>query len=171
LGQTRAAGLADADHGQEDGDGAKGFQRGVRVMTERRFGTADDNNGDKVLDPGQAAGRLVHWSRALAYGVLPGLVLVLALAAGILKWKDSAMRDTDLARIQSKSAAKDCMIALLTYSPDTVEKDAAAARVRLTGGFRDSYFQLARDVLIADARKNQVDGALAHIWVRPGIPR
>ena len=37
--------------------------------------------------------RSVNWSRVLVYGLLPGLVLLLAMAAGLLKWKDSSIRD------------------------------------------------------------------------------
>jgi len=83
----------------------------------------------------------------LLYGVLPGLALVLAIAAGILKWKDSAMRDIDLARIKSDSAAKDSTIALLTCGPGTTEKDVAAARERLTGGnARQNHVTAVADV-------------------------
>src|ERR1700739_2531720 len=33
----------------------------------------------------------VRWSRAIAYGVLPGLALLLASAAGFLKWQDASV--------------------------------------------------------------------------------
>jgi len=47
-------------------------------------------------------------------------------------------------------------VALLSYRPDSVEKDLTAARDRLTGGFRDSYTSLTNDVVIPGARQKQI---------------
>jgi Mce-associated membrane protein len=153
-------------------------------MTEPQFGMPDDNANDLRAmadprnEPGQpipahredgqnsgdtvqaaqtpAAPRRVNWSRAVVYGVLPGVALVLAMAAGLLKWKDSSQRNADIARAESVQAAKDATVALLSYRPDTVEKDVAAAQTRLTGGFFEVYSQVARDVLIPDAKERQI---------------
>lgn len=95
-------------------------------------------------------------SRVLIYGLLPALVLLLAIAAGLLKWKDSSIRTTDLARSQSVAAARDSTIALLSFRFDTVDRDVAAARDRLTGGFRDSYTQRTQHQLIANAKQRRV---------------
>ena len=51
--------------------------------------------------------RSVNWSRVLVYGLLPALALLLAIAAGLLKWKDSSIRDIDIARSESVSTARD----------------------------------------------------------------
>ena len=67
--------------------------------------------------------RRIRWSRMIAYGVLPGLALLLALAAGFLKWQDNSVRDANVFREQSVRAATDSTIALLSYRPDTVQKD------------------------------------------------
>jgi Mce-associated membrane protein len=53
-------------------------------------------------------------------------------------------------------AATDSSIALLSYRPDTVEKDLVAARDRLTGTFRDSYTSLTHDVVIPGAKQRQI---------------
>ena len=100
--------------------------------------------------------RRCTWTRVLAFGLLPGLALLLALGAGFLKWRDSSVRDSDVARIESVQAAKDSTVALLSYRPDSVEKDLTAARDRLTGGFRDSYTSLTNDVVIPGARQKQI---------------
>lgn len=100
--------------------------------------------------------RAGSWKKVLAYGVLPALALVLAMAAGYLKWHDGSARQSQTASKQSVAAATDSTIALLSYRPDTIEKDLTAARDRLTGSFRDSYMQLVHDVVIPGAKQKQV---------------
>jgi Mce-associated membrane protein len=65
-------------------------------------------------------------------------------------------------RIQSVQAATDSTVAMLTYRPDTVEKDLDAARDRLTGQFRDSDSNLTHDVVIPGAAQKQVS-AVANV--------
>ena len=106
--------------------------------------------------------RRVNWSRVFAYVVLPALALLLAAAAGFLKWQDNSIREDEIARIESVQAAKDSTIALLSYKPDTVEQQLGAARDLLTGDFRDSYTALTNDVVIPGAKEKQIS-ALASI--------
>lgn len=94
--------------------------------------------------------------RVLAYGVLPGLALVLALAAGFVKGFGPPAFDAGPARDAAIQAARDSTIAMLSYRPATVERDLGAARDRLTGGFKDSYTALTRDVVIPGAKRKQV---------------
>jgi len=98
----------------------------------------------------------VRWSRAIAYGVLPTLALLLASAAGFLKWQDASVRDAQVAGAESVRAATDSTIALLSYKPDTVEKDLGAARGRLTGTFLNAYTSLTHDVVIPGAKQKQI---------------
>ena len=98
----------------------------------------------------------IQWARVFAFGVLPAVALLLALAAGYLKWMDNSVRNSDVARIESVQAAKDSTIALLSYKPDTVEQQLGAARDLLTGDFRDSYTSLTTDVVIPGAKQKQI---------------
>jgi Mce-associated membrane protein len=98
----------------------------------------------------------VNWSRVLVYGLLPALLMLLAVAAGLLKWKDSSVRNTDLARSQSVVAARDSAVAVLSFRFDTVDRDVAAARERLTGEFRDIYTQRTQEELIPNAKERHV---------------
>ena len=100
--------------------------------------------------------RRVGWSGVLTRGVLPGVALVLAVAAGFLKWVDGSARQSDLAGIASVQAASESTVALLSYKHDTVDNDIAAARERLTGNFKDSYNSLTRDVVIPGAKQKQI---------------
>ncbi|PQM48798.1 hypothetical protein C1Y40_00995 [Mycobacterium talmoniae] len=85
----------------------------------------DSSDERPVIAP---ATRRVNPVRVLAYGVAPALVLLLAMAAGWLKWQDQASRSSDLMRAESTDAAIDSTVAMLSYSPDTVDSDVAAAR-------------------------------------------
>src|SRR5271168_4685658 len=88
--------------------------------------------------------------------MLPVVALLLAAAAGFLKWQDWWIRSSGAAAIESVSAAKESTVAFLSYQPDSVDKDLGAARDRLTGKFKDSYTQLVHDVLIPGAKKDHI---------------
>jgi Mce-associated membrane protein len=98
----------------------------------------------------------VQWSRIIAYGALPAIALVLALAAGFFKWQDSSAREAELAGIESVQAARDATVAMLSYKPDTIDQQLGAARDLLTGPFRDSYASLTNDVVIPGAKQKQI---------------
>jgi Mce-associated membrane protein len=102
------------------------------------------------------ATRRIGWSRLVAFGLLPGLLLVLAVAAGYLKWENGVTRASVGARDESVAAAKDSTTALLSYQPETVEKNLGAARDRLTGTFKDSYTQLTNEVVIPGATQKHI---------------
>lgn len=123
-------------------------------MTEPQSGNADNRTAATQRVP--ATNRRVNWRRVLIYGLLPGLTLVLAIAAGLLKWQDSSDRNVDLARAESVQAARDSATALLSFRPDTIDKDVQSARDRLTGGFRATYTQVTREVLIPNAKEKHV---------------
>lgn len=177
----------------------RGLRRRLRAMTKPRSGDTaeksdqpdeesvdgegkdpeaaviDDSGTDQEREGVEStkAKPRIAWSRVLAYGVLPGLALLLALAAGFLKWQDSSVRASQIARIESVAAAKDGTIALLSYKSDTVDKDLDAARDRLTGTFKESYIQLTRDVVIPGAKQQHLSAtatvpAVASVSATPG---
>ena len=107
---------------------------GNPVGTERRFG----------------------WTRAITYGLLPTLALLLAPAAGFLKWQDGSASASQASSGDAVRAATEGTIALLSYKPATVDKDLAAARSRMTGTFLSAYTSLTHDVVIPGAKQKQV---------------
>lgn len=111
---------------------------------------------EKLDGPSLRVRRRPSWSRAIAYGVLPGLALALSLAVGYLKWQDTSARDAAVARAESVRAATDGTIALLSYRPDTVQADLERARDRLTGTFLQAYTSLTHDVVIPGAKQKQI---------------
>jgi Mce-associated membrane protein len=144
---TDAAGQNDATADEDEDAGGDGGPPAAVSFT-RKHGTA--------------------WSRVLVYGILPGLALVLALAAGYLKWQDSSARDAQLARMQSVAAAKDTTVTLLSYRPDTVEKDLGAASDRLTGDFRNAYTSLTHDVVIPGSKQKRIS-AIANVGAAASV--
>ena len=129
----------------------------VERVAESEDESSDDSKtegADDLRPP--ARWRRIKWSRVLAFGVLPAMALVIAVGAGFLKWQDAWVRGSRVAGIESVAAAKDSTIALLSYQPETVDKELKAARERLTGGFKDSYTQLIQDVVIPGAKKQHI---------------
>lgn len=115
--------------------------------------TAADNDSADEPEPENVRPekkRRIPWARVLAFGVLPSLVLVLSVAAAWLKWHDASARVSQTASIESVAAAKDSAVAMLSYQPESVEKDLGAAQGRLTGSFKTSYAQLIHDVVIPE---------------------
>jgi Mce-associated membrane protein len=114
----------------------------------------------------EATKRKTDWPRVLAYGVLPALALLLALAAGFARWEYVASDYGALPPVASEqnpspamdsiAAAKDSTIKMLSYKPDTVEQQLNSARDLLTGEFRDSYTSLINDVVIPGAKQKQI---------------
>ena len=117
----------------------------------------DAESSDAEAEGHPAGGaRGIRVKRAVALKVLPVLALMLALAAGYLKYQDFRARDSQRADLDSVRAAMDGTVAMLSYRPDTVEKDVSAAMNRLTGTMRDSYSSLAHSQVIPSAMQKQI---------------
>lgn len=107
-----------------------------------------------------------NWGRVFAYGVLPAVALLLALAAGYARWEyntseygtvpPAASEQNPSPAFDSMNAAKNSTIAMLSYKPDTVDQQLNDARDLLTGEFRDSYTSLINDVVIPGAKEKQI---------------
>jgi Mce-associated membrane protein len=116
---------------------------------------ADDRNGKRWV----GAERRV---RLLIYFLLPALVLLLAVGASYLNWLGGTSRAAQLAGVDARHAAIDSTVAMLSYRPDTVDRDLGAAGDRLTGGFKESYAKLVHDVVIPGSKQQQI-AALATV--------
>src|SRR6516165_4446897 len=130
--------MADADNRAEGRRSGQGLERWVRAMIRLKLRPAGERNEDEIVDDEivdeanvsetgpdddradhhekpASAWRRIRWSRLIAYGLLPGLALLLASAGGYLKWQDASARDAQLARTASVQAATDGTVALLSY--------------------------------------------------------
>jgi Mce-associated membrane protein len=100
-------------------------------------------------------GARFSWTRLLVVA-LPALALILALGGGYLKWLDGTARESRTAAEQSVRAASDSTVAVLSYKPETVDRDLKAAADRLTGSFRQQYTQLVSDVVAPGAKQQHI---------------
>ncbi|WP_156747975.1 hypothetical protein [Mycobacterium sp. 1465703.0] len=92
----------------------------------------------------------------VACGLLPALALALGSGAGYLKWQSGKAELSRAAAAQSTQAASENTIAMLSYRPDTVDKDLVSAANRMTGKFRDDYTRLISDVVIPGAKQRKI---------------
>ena len=146
--------------------------------------TETTESAEDSTDESEPAGakRRINWPRVLAYGVLPGLALLLALFAGFSRWEyvssgygalpPGASEQNPSPATESMNAAKDSTIKMLSYKPDTVDQQLNSARDLLTGEFRDSYTSLINDVVIPGAKQKQISAvasvpAIASVSAEP----
>ena len=82
-------------------------------------------------------------------GLLVSLVVVsLGLLGGLLYFWYLPDRDIDAAAAKSAiSAASDGTVAVLSYSPDTLDRDFASAKSHLTGDFLSYYGQFTQQIV------------------------
>jgi Mce-associated membrane protein len=117
---------------------------------------APDSHRDDSAEENSKLQRRIMRSPIMAYGLLPGLALLMAVAAGYLSWQNATARDARVARVESVSAAKEATVALLSYRPDSAQKDLERAQERMTGAFKESYTRLIHDVVIPGAAQQHI---------------
>ncbi|WP_234834752.1 twin-arginine translocation pathway signal [Mycolicibacterium stellerae] len=89
------------------------------------------------------------------------LALALVAAAGLAAWTFFFVyqpdRETDTAAADSAiKAASDGTVALLSYSPDSLDKDFATAKSKLTGSFLSYYTQFTEQIVAPAAKQKAV---------------
>ena len=110
-----------------------------------------------------------EWSRALrnARPVPVILVVLLLISGGSAAWlyfkqyKPAQQTNPDVARTVV-SAASDGTVALLSYSPESLDKDFATAKSHLTGDFLSYYNQFTQEI-VAPAAKQKSLKTTAHV--------
>lgn len=96
--------------------------------------------------------------------------VLLAAGAAWLFWDAAARRGAAQAGVDAAAAARDSVVAILTYQPATAQSTLeAAARERLTGKFLEDYTQMIKTVVVPDALRNAVTStatvpAAAAVW-------
>ena len=115
---------------------------------------ASEAAADAAAAPVERGSRF-SWTRLLVVA-LPALALIIALGVGYLKWLDGTARESRAAAEASVRAASESTIAILSYKPETVDRDLKAAAERLTAGFRQQYTQLVNDVVAPGAKQQHI---------------
>ena len=114
----------------------------------------EEGENDTAEAPVERSGRF-SWTRLLVAG-LPVLALILALGVGYLKWLDGTARESRAAAEASVRAASESTIAILSYKPESVDRDLKAAADRLSEPFRQQYTQLVNDVVAPGAKQQHI---------------
>jgi Mce-associated membrane protein len=129
--------------------------------------TATDDKEDSAVAEIESAAYSADSSSAArrrlpAIPLIPAaLVLGLLAAGGLAGWLYFAQfrpdTQTDNAVAQSAvNAARDGTVALLSYKPDTLNQDFAAAKSHLTGDFLNYYDQFTKEVVTPAAQTKGV---------------
>jgi Mce-associated membrane protein len=109
-------------------------------------------------------GRSARVVRAQVGAIL--LVVVLLASAGVATWLyfhqyRPDQQTTDAAANVALDAAKNGTVALLTYSPESLDKDFAAAKSHLTGDFLSYYTQFTEQIVTPAAKQKAVKTSAA----------
>jgi Mce-associated membrane protein len=134
---------------------------GVEVDTE-----ADDKEDSAVAEIDKAVDSADSSSAARrglsAIPLIPiALVLGLLAAGGLAGWlyftqfRPDTQTDNTVAQ-SAVNAARDGTVALLSYKPDTLNQDFAAAKSHLTGDFLNYYDQFTKQVVTPAAQTKGV---------------
>jgi len=147
-----AASVADAVVGVTAGEVAtdESSTRGPTTANDAGIQLSDEAQGY------EAPARASHTGKLLVFGVVPLLALAIGASASYLKWQQGSLSAGKDAATESVQVATDVTIKMLSYRPDSVERDLGAARDFLTGSFRDSYTGLINDVVIQGSKEQQI---------------
>jgi Mce-associated membrane protein len=130
------------------------------VTTEQNVDEVSDVAGEASIDkPVGLARRVLRWCKAKWVPLLLAVFLVgaAALSAGLYFWQYRADQQTNSAAARSAiAAASDGTVALLSYSPDSLDHDFSAAKAHLTGDFLSYYNQFTSDIVEPAARQKGV---------------
>jgi Mce-associated membrane protein len=152
----------------QDRAGTRKDQHAWWYRARRRKNADSDAGRDPSDDVAEKAGdadtadestrpaRRAHFAKAMIFAGIPILAMALALGAAYLQFVVSSARQAERASVESVQAAKDSTVAMLSYTPDTADKNLTAASDRMTGAFRDSYSSLIHDVVIPGAKEKKV---------------
>lgn len=115
-------------------------------------GNAADATAARADAPDAGAGRPPRMLVAAAIVVLT----VLLVAAAVLTILDRRADDRDQLASEAVSAAETAALAVLSYRPETVAEDLAAAEPLLTQPFLESFRAQSRDVTVPRATSGLV---------------
>ena len=89
------------------------------------------------------------------------LVVLLLASAGVTTWVYPAeyrtdQQTSDAVKTRVIQSASDGTVALLSYSPETLDKDFANAKTHLTGDFLNYYTQFTAEIVTPAAKQKAV---------------
>lgn len=165
---------ADEKTEQHDVEGSPDLEPSDGVEIDKTATDADEPQSEDDTtkhDPTSWIGGKVAGRRDVKVAPIV-LVLLLLVSGALATWlyfkQYRSDEQTDAAAAQSAvNAARDGVVALLSYKPDTLNQDFAAAKSHLTGDFLNYYDQFTREIVTPAAKEKaltttaQVVGAAA----------
>lgn len=136
----------------------------------------DEKTGEETADetPDAQPNGVVHRSLRAVRGKVGAIALVVVLlaSAGVAAWLyfkqyRPDQQTNDAAATVALNAAKNGTVALLSYSPESLDKDFAAAKSHLTGDFLSYYTQFTQQIVTPAAKQKSVKTSAA--VVRAGV--
>jgi Mce-associated membrane protein len=118
-----------------------------------------EHDTGKPAARGRLKGRITQVpKRGLLAALLISLVVAsAALAGSLLYFQYRPDRATDAAAAKSAiTAASDGTVAILSYSPDTLDRDFSSAKSRLTGDFLSYYTKFTQEIVAPAAKQKSV---------------
>jgi Mce-associated membrane protein len=133
-------------------------------VTEVTGATDADDADEKAIKPARRDGsgigrRVMHGARRNVGAILVAILFLASagLAAGLYFFQYRPDQQTNTAASNvALEAAKSGTVALLSYSPDSLDKDFAAAKSNLTGDFLSYYTQFTEQIVTPAAKEKAV---------------
>jgi Mce-associated membrane protein len=144
----------------EDDESAVDESSGATEVTESAADTADATDKAAPSEPRDSiVRRSVRTARARVRVIL--LAATLVASAGVAAWlyfnQYRPDQETDAAASNvALEAAKSGTVALLSYAPESLDKDFAAAKSHLTGDFLSYYTQFTEQIVTPAAKQKSV---------------
>jgi Mce-associated membrane protein len=142
----------------------------VTVKFLDEAGEADEANENEDAGTPKKRDGIVRRSARAVVGRLGAILLTVALlaSAGVAAWVyferySPDQQTNDAAAAVALDAAKNGTVALLSYSPESLDKDFAAAKSHLTGDFLSYYTQFTEQIVTPAAKQKAVKTSAAAV--------
>ncbi|MBB2774178.1 MULTISPECIES: hypothetical protein [Mycolicibacterium] len=127
-----------------------------------------DRRDESLEDVSEGESEGAVQSRRRLVGAVGMAVLAIALIASVgatawlyfFQFRPDQETDSEAAKV-AIDAASQASVSLLTYSPETLDKDFAAAKTQLTGDFLDYYTDFTEKIVTPAAKQKQVKTSAA----------
>jgi Mce-associated membrane protein len=164
---------ADDKTEQQNVEGVADLEPGDGVEIDKTAADEADEADEAQHDDDTTLGLGDKVARRRRVKVAPLVLVLLLLLSGALatwlylvQYRPDGQTDTAAAQM-AINAARDGTVALLSYKPDTLNQDFAAAKSHLTGDFLNYYDQFTKEIVTPAAKEKaltttaQVVGAAA----------
>jgi Mce-associated membrane protein len=164
---------ADDKTEQQNVEGVADLEPGDGVEIDKTAADEADEADEAQHDDDTTLGLGDKVARRRRVKVAPLVLVLLLLLSGalatwlyVVQYRPDEQTDTAAAQM-AINAARDGTVALLSYKPDTLNQDFAAAKSHLTGDFLNYYDQFTKEIVTPAAKEKaltttaQVVGAAA----------